>query len=96
MQTEFQKKVYEEVKKIKKGEIKTYKQIARKLKTSPRAVGQALAKNTNKSVPCHRVIMSSGEIGGYKGNKNNKKKIQLLRKEGIEIKKISGYNKLKN
>ncbi|MBU0464322.1 MAG: MGMT family protein, partial [Proteobacteria bacterium] len=41
----FQTKVYREVKKIKKGQIKTYKEIADKLNTSPRAVGQALKQN---------------------------------------------------
>lgn len=81
MITEFQKRVYKEVKKIPKGKTTTYKQIAGKLNTSPRAIGQALARNTNKSVPCHRVIMSSGKIGGYKGSWNNKEKINKLRKE---------------
>ncbi len=86
MISKFQKKVYREVKKIKKGEVKTYGEIAKILKTSPRAVGQALKKNKSKDIPCHRVISSSGEVGGYAGRWNSKKKIKLLKSEGVKIK----------
>lgn len=77
--SEFQKKVYCEVKKIKCGETKSYGEIAQKLGTSARAVGQALKKNFDPEVPCHRVIQKDGNLGGY--NRGVKKKIQLLRKE---------------
>jgi len=87
--TEFQKKVYAIVKQVPRGKTTTYKAIAKKLHSSPRAVGQALKVNPYSfvdggNVPCHRVIMSSGKIGGFGGNKakNIKKKIQLLKKEG--------------
>jgi len=89
MTTEFQKRVYEIVKKIPKGKTITYKAIALKLNSSPRAVGQALKKNPYAPrVPCHRVIMSNGKIGGYSGSnpKNIRKKIELLRKEGVQSK----------
>jgi len=80
MVTNFQKKVYSIVKKIPKGKTITYKEIAIKLKTSPRLVGQALKKNKDyKNVPCHRVICSNGKIGGY--NRGIKKKRELLREE---------------
>jgi len=85
MVTEFQKKVYAIVKKVPKGKTTTYKAIAERLDSSPRAVGQALKVNPFAPiVPCHRVIMSNGKIGGYNGNnpKNIKKKFELLRKEG--------------
>ncbi len=88
MVTDFQKKVYEIVKKIPKGKVTNYKTIAERLKTSPRAVGQALKRNPYfPKVPCHRVIMSNGKIGGFNGNspKNIKKKITLLKEEGIKI-----------
>lgn len=92
MVTEFQKKVYEIVKKVPKGKVTTYKAIAEKLNTSPRAVGQALKVNpysfpSGGDVPCHRVIMSDGKIGGFSGSnpKNIKKKIELLREEGYKI-----------
>jgi len=89
MITEFQKRVYEIVKKIPKGKTTTYKAIALKLKSSPRAVGQALKVNPYApKVPCHRIIMSNGKIGGYAGSnpKNIRKKIQLLKSEGIKSK----------
>ncbi len=83
--TEFQKKVYKIVKKIPKGKVTTYKAIAKKLNSSPRAVGKALNKNPFLiKIPCHRVVNSNGKVGGYKEGIN--KKISLLRKEGVEIK----------
>ncbi len=88
--TEFQKKVYEIVKKVPKGKTTTYKAIAIKLKSSPRAVGQALKVNPYAPfVPCHRVIKSNGEIGGYAGSnpRNIKRKIALLKKEGYKFEK---------
>lgn len=80
MPTKFQKKVFKIVKKIPKGQTMTYGEIAEKLKTSPRAVGQALSKNKSKNIPCHRVIMSNGKLGGY--NKGVRIKRNLLKKEG--------------
>ena len=77
--TPFQKRVYSIVKKIPKGKTISYGEIAKQLKTSPRAVGQALKKNYNKKIPCHRVIKSDGTLGGY--NRGIKKKILLLKKE---------------
>jgi len=77
-------KVYELVKKIPKGKVTTYKILASLLKTSPRAIGKILNKNKNKDVPCHRVVMSNGSVGGY--NKGIDKKIVLLKKEGLIIK----------
>jgi methylated-DNA-[protein]-cysteine S-methyltransferase len=63
--TSFQKKVWEEVRKIPYGETRTYREIAEKLNTSPRAVGQALAKNPLPLyIPCHRVVSKRG-IGGF-------------------------------
>lgn len=89
-------KVFKEVSKIKKGEVKTYKQIAEKLKTSPRAIAKILPSNKNPiKIPCHRVIRSNGKIGGYTylGKRKDDMKIRLLKKEGIEIKnrKLNKY-----
>jgi len=52
----------------------TYKAIAVKLGNQglARAVGNALNKNKDKNVPCHRVIQSSGKIGGFSGGKERK------------------------
>ena len=87
MLTKFQEKVYELTKKVPKGNVSTYKAIANALGTKAyRAVGSALSKNTDPRVPCHRIINSDFTIGGFKGKKQNKQKIMLLKKEGIRIK----------
>ena len=84
MTTEFQKKVYKILKGIPKGKVTTYKKIAKKLKTSPRAVGNALNKNPYAPrIACHRVIKTNEEVGGFSTGKKNK--IKLLKKEGIQI-----------
>ncbi|MBA7599144.1 Methylated-DNA--protein-cysteine methyltransferase [subsurface metagenome] len=83
--TSFQKKVYEAVKRVPRGKVLTYKQVAR-LAGKPRAyraVGSILSKNKDPKVPCHRVIGSNGGPGGY--NKGVDKKTFLLRKEGVKI-----------
>ena len=81
----FTEKVYNLCRKIPKGKVSTYKILSKKLKSKAyRAVGNALNKNKSKKVPCHRVVKSSGEIGGF--NKGTKNKIKLLKKEGIIIK----------
>ena len=90
-----QKKVYNIVKKIPKGKVTTYKNIGVEIKTKAyRAIGNALNKNTDfEKIPCHRVVRSNGEIGGYV--KGKKAKEQLLKKEGITIKK-GKITRLKN
>lgn len=84
--SKFAQKVLAIVKKIPKGEVMTYKEIAIKLgnKNLARAVGQALKRNPYPIViPCHRVIRSDGKIGGY--SLGIKKKKELLKKEGVLI-----------
>ena len=89
----FNQKIYNLLKKVPKGKVTTYKILANKLHTKAyRAVGQAMRCNPYAPVvPCHRVVKSNGAIGGFSGSinpnsKEVKKKIQMLRKEGIEIK----------
>ncbi len=83
--TSFQKKVLFLTKKIFPGKITTYGEIARVLKTSPRAVGGALHKNPNLIlIPCYRVVRSDGSLGGYVRGK--RKKAELLKKENVKIK----------
>ncbi|AEH06075.1 MGMT family protein [Methanothermococcus okinawensis] len=83
---DFKEKCYKLVKKIPKGKITTYKEIAEALGTKGyRAVGNALHNNPNLVViPCHRVVKSNGEVGGYV--EGIERKIELLKKEGIPIK----------
>ena len=78
--------VYSFVSQIPKGRISTYGGIAKALGDvrAARAVGQILNRNPKRiDVPCHRVVHSNGGIGGYK--LGIKKKIELLKDEGIEV-----------
>jgi len=85
-ETKFKEKVYKIVQKIPSGNFLTYKQVAERAghPKSWRAVGNVLNKNQNPKVPCHRVIRSDGKIGGF--NKGIKRKVYLLKKEGVVIK----------
>lgn len=78
----FQEKVYAVVRSIPKGKVLTYKEVARRVgkPLAFRAVGNILGKNTDKRVPCHRVIRSDGRVGGYNGLQG--KKGMLLIEEG--------------
>ena len=61
-----QKKVWRELTKIKIGKTKSYGEIAKKFKLSPRHVGKICGQNKIPlAVPCHRVIRSDGTIGGF-------------------------------
>tara|TARA_B100000700_G_scaffold293078_1_gene353718 strand:+ start:2427 stop:2702 length:276 start_codon:yes stop_codon:yes gene_type:complete len=86
--TEFQIEVWKELSKIPKGEVRTYKQIAKSIgkPKSSRAVANACAKNPYPIViPCHRVIRSDGTVGGYSGHGGIKRKKELLQKEGLKF-----------
>lgn len=79
----FQEKVYAVVKKIPKGKVLTYGEVAKKIGSprSARAVGTVLSKNFDPQIPCHRVIRSDGKIGNY--NRGGMKgKIAILKREG--------------
>lgn len=81
--SDFTRKVLEETMKIPYGEIRTYKEIAEKLETSPRAVGRALAKNPIAVlIPCHRVV-GKNSLGGYSWGIELKR--ALLKLEGIYL-----------
>ena len=82
--TKFQLKVWNYLKTIKKGNVKTYKQVAIAIKSpkSARAVANACAKNPYPPIiPCHRVIRSDGGLGGYSGLGGIKQKLRLLKSE---------------
>ncbi|MEA1888804.1 MAG: methylated-DNA--[protein]-cysteine S-methyltransferase [Pseudomonadota bacterium] len=65
--TAFQKKIWKALSLIKPGKTRTYGDIARELKTSPRAVGNACRSNPVPIfIPCHRVVSTSGR-GGFMG-----------------------------
>ena len=84
--TKFQISVWKEIKKIPKGQTKTYKDIAVALKKpkSSRAVANACGKNPLLiEIPCHRVIRSDGKLGGYSGKGGMNQKRKLLKEEGV-------------
>ena len=83
---EFKDKVHKVVRKIPKGKVMVYAEVARRagLCRAWRAVGNILAKNRSPEIPCHRVIKSDRKVGGY--NKGAKNKIKLLKEEGNKIK----------
>lgn len=95
--TEFEEAVLEMLKQVPAGQVTTYSELARAIgrPRAMRAVGNALNKNPNApKVPCQRVVKSDGYIGGFAGGV--KKKIELLRRGGIEVKngKVVNFNEI--
>lgn len=86
--TPFSQKVLEIVKKIPKGSVLTYKEVAKRAgnENASRAVGTLMAKNQDTNIPCHRVVKSDGSIGMYNGLRG-KNKIDILKKEGVDFRK---------
>jgi methylated-DNA-[protein]-cysteine S-methyltransferase len=83
-------KTYQLLKTVPPGRVTTYKALAHAVHTRAyRAIGQCMKHNPYAPmVPCHRVVASDGTIGGFMGTKNGsaiRKKIALLRLEGIKI-----------
>jgi len=75
---------------IKKGKVKTYKEIAMAINRpkAARAVANACAKNPYApKVPCHRVIRSDGTLGGFSSPGGTKTKKKMLKREGFTLQK---------
>jgi methylated-DNA-[protein]-cysteine S-methyltransferase len=88
MATEFQRLVWDEIDKIPSGTTKSYKEIAVILgmPDAARAVANACGKNPTPIIrPCHRVICSNGDIGGYSAPGGAVTKKKLLLKEGLKF-----------
>ena len=86
--TEFQLKVWSYLRKIPRGRVKTYSEVAKAIgkPLAVRAVANAIGKNPlAPQIPCHRVIRSDGSLGGYSGKGGIKTKRLLLKKEGITL-----------
>jgi len=80
------KKVYEFLNLIPSGRVVTYAQLAKSVghPGAARTIGKILGQNPNLiTIPCHRIVRSDGSVGGYA--LGEKKKIQLLQNEGLEI-----------
>ena len=83
----FENKVYEKLLQVPKGKVTTYSELAKAvgLKNGQRSIGRIMHKNPFPVIiPCHRVILSNGKIGGYAWGE--KIKANMLSNEGIKIK----------
>ncbi|MBI4343739.1 MAG: MGMT family protein [Candidatus Omnitrophica bacterium] len=81
--TAFERKVYAAVRRIPRGQTRTYAWVARQIGKAgaARAVGNALNRNPYApQVPCHRVVRSDGSLGGFAQGPARKR--MLLRREG--------------
>ncbi len=89
--TEHQKKVWQALTKIPRGKAVTYGELAKRLKSSPRAIGGACRANPIPLIiPCHRVVAKKG-LGGFAGDVSGrliKIKYWLLQHEGYDSKII--------
>ena len=86
--TKFQIKVWNYLKKIPKGKVKTYLEVAKAIGNPKafRAVANAVGKNPYPpKIPCHRVIRSDGRLGGYSGKGGIQEKRRLLKSENVII-----------
>lgn len=87
MPTDFQEKIYSKLRQVPKGRVTTYAELAKAVESKAyRAVGTAMNRNPySPEVSCHRVVNSNGGIGGFAHGV--KKKIELLKKEGVNVSK---------
>lgn len=93
--TEFQHSVWKTIYQIPYGEVRSYKWIAEQVgrPKAVRAVGNATGSNPiTIIIPCHRVIGSSGNLGGYGGGLERKR--QLLSLEGYPVKELKSTRKV--
>ena len=86
--TPFQKKVWNAIMNIPKGQVRTYKDIAISIDhpKAYRAVASACKINPYPvDIPCHRVVPITGGVGNYLGVVNCQKKKRLLEAEGVDV-----------
>ena len=84
--TDFQQRVWNTIRQIPYGEVRTYQWIADQIERpkSVRAIGNAVGANpASILIPCHRVIRSDGTLGGYGGGIDRKRRLLTL--EGYPI-----------
>ncbi len=83
---ELEQKVYGMLARVPRGKITTYSELARAagLKNGQRAVGRIMSKNPYPSIiPCHRVVRSTGDVGGYAYGTEVKE--EMLSREGVAL-----------
>ncbi len=82
-----EQRIYKKLLEVPKGKVTTYGELSKAvgIKNGQRFVGNVMNKNPYPAiVPCHRVVMSTGKIGGYAYGEHIKTK--MLNNEGIQIK----------
>ena len=82
-----EQKIFKKLLQVPKGQVTTYGELSKAvgLKNGQRVVGKIMNKNPYPVIiPCHRVVMSTGKIGGYAYGEHVK--IKLLNDEGVQIK----------
>ena len=92
--SKFEIKVWNYLKKIPKGKLRTYSQVAIAINKplAVRAVANAIGKNPlPPKIPCHRVVKSDGSLGGYSGKGGITTKRILLKKEKIDLNQLFNY-----
>ena len=97
----FSDNVYDLLRKVPKGRVTTYKEIAHALGSKAyRGVGQAMKRNPYApEVPCHRVVAASGRIGGFRGKTSGtavREKMKMLKDEGVELDgdRVKNFNEI--
>ncbi|MCX8133008.1 MAG: methylated-DNA--[protein]-cysteine S-methyltransferase [Roseococcus sp.] len=84
--TPYQRRVWAALSRIPPGQTRSYAEIAREIASSPRAVGQANARNPLPIlIPCHRVVAADGSLGGYSGEGGVDTKRFLLEHEARSL-----------
>ena len=87
--TAFEDRVWREIGAIPAGQVRTYGDIAKAIRSMPRAVGGACGRNPLPLIiPCHRVVAAGGRLGGFMGGKDRDPlavKRWLLRHEGARL-----------
>lgn len=80
------RKIYRKLLEVPRGKVTTYGELAKAVgvKNGQRAVGRAMNKNPYPAlIPCHRVVLSSGKVGGYAYG--GEIKTNMLAREGIAV-----------
>lgn len=90
MSNEVSQKILEELQKIPKGKVMTYKTLADKFDVHPRKIAMTMKYNKYPDIyPCYKVISHSGKLGGYSGVNGIQGKVARLKNDGVEI--VDGY-----
>lgn len=82
--TDFQRRVWDALRKIPYGRVITYGDIAAQVHSAPRAVGGAIGRNPiSIIIPCHRVIGANRLMTGYAGGLTTKETLLRLEQNGV-------------